>query len=266
MPTPCLGPHTPLFQLQQKVSDEGAVVAALQAPPGFTLEEMRDHQQWDEHLQDVQRWKTQHPTEAEKQLLSPDQRKLLAFLPAFQQDTTSWLWNLVSTEEGTESCPLYIPHALRHRIIEAAHQFLGHAGITATAQFCRKRVFMLRLVPEVHRAIQHCHPCQVKSQKAPTQKDVHRPSIQVGTPFQVWSMDILGPLSVSSEGNWYLLTLKDVFSKWFEASATPPVKRYSVRCNSYMPGLVILYRYIRTMQRISAPSSCRRLSEGPASG
>ena len=30
-------------------------------------------------------------------------------------------------------------------------------------------------------------------------------------------MDILGPLHVSSEGNRYLLTLKDIFGKWFEA-------------------------------------------------
>ena len=76
---------------------------------------------------------------------------------------------------------------------------------------------MLRLVPDVHQVIQQCHLCQVKSQKAPKQKDVHRPSIQSGAPFQVWSMDILGLLRVSLEGNKYLLTLKDVFSKWFEA-------------------------------------------------
>ena len=76
---------------------------------------------------------------------------------------------------------------------------------------------MFRLIPEVHRMIQQCHPCQVKSQKAPKQKNVHRPSIQAGAPLQVWSMDILGPLRASSEGHRYLLTLKDVFSKWFEA-------------------------------------------------
>ena len=35
------------------VSDEGAVVAAVQAPSGFTLEEMRDHHQRDDHLQNV---------------------------------------------------------------------------------------------------------------------------------------------------------------------------------------------------------------------
>ena len=120
-------------------------------------------------------------------------------------------------DEGVPSHRLYVPHALRHRVIEAAHQFLGHAGINATAHFCRKRVFMFRLVLEVPRVIRQCHQCQVKDQKLPKQKDVYHPRVQAGAPFQVCSMDILGPLRASSEGHRYLLTLKEVFSKWFEA-------------------------------------------------
>ena len=61
------------------VSDEGAVIVALQPPPGLTLEEMREHQQRDEHLQDIRKWKNELPTETERQLLSPDQRKLLTY-------------------------------------------------------------------------------------------------------------------------------------------------------------------------------------------
>ena len=199
------------------VSDEAAVVTAIQAPPGFTVEEIKDHQERDEHLRDVQRWKTEPPSEMEKQLLSPDQRRLLAFLPSLHQDPSSGLWSLQTQEEGTSSERLYVPHTLRHRVIEAALQFLGHAGITATAHFCRKRVYMFQLVPEVHRVLHQCHTCQVKSQQSLNQKDVHRPSVQAVAPFQIWSMDVLGPLRASSEGHWYLLTLKDVFSKWFEA-------------------------------------------------
>ena len=175
------------------VSDEAAVVAALQAPPGFTLEELKDHQHRDEHLSDVQRWKTTPPTEAEKQLLSPDKQRLLALLPSLHQDAATQLWSLRTPDEGILSHHLYVLHALGHLIIEAAHQFLGYAGINATAHFCRKRVFMFRLVPEVHRVIRQCHQCQVKDQKVPKQKDVYRPSVQAGAPFQVWSMDILGP-------------------------------------------------------------------------
>ena len=213
-------PHAALPSPEEEkilVNDEAAVVAALQAPPGFTLEELKDHQNGDDHLNDVQLWRATPPTEDEKQLLSPDQQRLLALLPSLHQDATTQLWSLQVPDKGAPSPRLYVPHALRHRIIEAAHQFLGHAGINATAHFCRKPVFMFRLVPKVHRVIRHCHQCQVKDQKAPKQKDVYHPSIQARAPFQVWSMDIFGPLRASSEGHHYLLALKDVFSKWFEA-------------------------------------------------
>ena len=111
---------------------------AIQAPPGFTTEEVKDHQDRDDHLRDVQKWKTQPPSETEKQLLSPDQRRLLAFLPSLHQDPSSGLWSLQTQEEGASSERLYIPQALQHRVIEAVHQFLGHAGITATAHFCQE--------------------------------------------------------------------------------------------------------------------------------
>ena len=116
-------PHAALTTpLEEKVlvSDEGAVVVSLQAPPGFTLEEMREHQERDDHLQDVLRWKTESPTEAEKQLLSPDQRRLLALLPAIHRDTTFGLWSLRGQEDGIDTDRLYIPHAMRRYLIPEA--------------------------------------------------------------------------------------------------------------------------------------------------
>ena len=93
------------------VSDEAAVVAAIQAPPGFTTEQIKDHQERYEHLRDVQKWKTETPSEAEKQLLSPDQRRRLAFLPSLHQDPSSGLWSLQTQEEGVSSERLYVPQA-----------------------------------------------------------------------------------------------------------------------------------------------------------
>ena len=211
-------PHAVLpSPVEEKILVRDAVVAVLQAPPGFTTEEIKEHQEGDDHLRDVQHRKTEPPSETEKQMLSPDQRRLLASLSSLLQDPSSGLWSLRSQEDGIPCDRLYAPHASRHRAIEATRQFLDHAGINSTSHFCRKGVFMFRLVPEVHWVLQHCRFCQVKSQKAPTQKDVHRPSIQAGTPFQVWSMDVLGPVRASYEGHRYLHNRKDVFSKWFEA-------------------------------------------------
>ena len=190
------GPHVALPTPQEEkilVSDEAAVVAALQAPPGFTIDEIQEHQERDDHLNNVRWWKTDPPTEAEKQMLSPDQKRLLALVPPLQQDATSGLWALQVQEDSVPSTRLYVPHLLRHRVIEAAHQFLGHSGINTTSHFCRQQVFMFCLAPEVHRAVQHCHPCQLKDQKAPKQKDTYRPSVQAGPLFKsgVWmSVDL----------------------------------------------------------------------------
>ena len=121
-------PHASLPTTEEEkvlVSDETAVVAAVQTPPGLTTEEIRDHQERDDHLQDVRRWKETPPSEAEQRLLSPDQRRLLAFLPSLHQDPSSNLWSLQTSEEGTSKERLYVPSALLHRVIEAAHQFLG---------------------------------------------------------------------------------------------------------------------------------------------
>ena len=82
------------------VSDEAAVVAAPQAPPGFTAEEIQEHREKDDHLRDVQYEKTEPPSETEPQKLSPDQRRLLASLPSLHQDLSSGLWSLRSQEDG----------------------------------------------------------------------------------------------------------------------------------------------------------------------
>ena len=80
-------PHAALPSLEEEkilVSDEATVVATLQTPPGFTTEEIPDHQERDEHLRHIRKYKTEPPLETERQLLSPDQRRLLAFLPSLR--------------------------------------------------------------------------------------------------------------------------------------------------------------------------------------
>ena len=60
------------------------------------------------------------PTEAEKQLLSPDQQQLLVLPPSLHQDATNKQWSLQVPNDGVPGHRLYVPHALWHRIIEAA--------------------------------------------------------------------------------------------------------------------------------------------------
>ena len=64
-------PHAPFPTSEEEyvlLSDEAAVIATIQTPPGFTTEKVKDHQDRDDHLRDVQKWKTEPPSETEKQL------------------------------------------------------------------------------------------------------------------------------------------------------------------------------------------------------
>ena len=78
----------------------------------------------------------------------------------------------------------------------------------------------------------------------------------------------MGPLRASSEGHRYLLTLKDVFSKWLEAI---PHQQHDQREGTVGPSdalcmsLVIPCRFIRTTTRTSGHRQCRRPSSKPAS-
>src|SRR5215467_14505768 len=41
--------------------------------------------------------------------------------------------------------------------------------------------------------------------------------IEVGEPFQMVGVDIVGPMKISKKGNRYILVVVDLFTKWAEA-------------------------------------------------
>jgi len=53
-------------------------------------------------------------------------------------------------------------------------------------------------------------------------------TVQSGTPMQCVAMDILGPLSVTTRGNRYILVIADYFTKWVEAFPMPNMEATTV--------------------------------------
>jgi len=48
-------------------------------------------------------------------------------------------------------------------------------------------------------------------------------------PFEMWRMDVIGPISAStSKGHWFILAITDYFSKWGEAICLKEVKTSDV--------------------------------------
>ena len=99
-------------------------------------------------------------------------------------------------------------------------RFSGHQGIKKTIGIIKQRYYWRSLAKDVEDYISQCVSCNqrnpVKATKAP-----------LGTlpsstkPFEFVSMDIVGPLPVSSKGNKYLLTFIDYLTRYCEAIPIP---------------------------------------------
>jgi len=71
-----------------------------------------------------------------------------------------------------------------------------------------------------------CTECQRRGSKG-----THRAPLQrydVGVPFQRLCVDVMGPYRVTSNGNRYLITVLDQFTKWPEALPVPSVRSETI--------------------------------------
>ena len=220
---PVPGASLPSFPTPEEervlVSGEAAVVAAIQAPQGFTTEGVRDHQERDETSPRCA--KCGKPSRLPRQRSNcclPDQRRLLAFLPSLHQDPSSRsLESSDSRRRNIEQASLRPPRSTPS----------GRRSRSSVLRTCRHHCHC-RLLPEegLHVPSGPGSPLRPptmsrvpseESAEAQTRRTSFALACKPGAPFQDWSMDVLGPLRASSKGNRYLLSLKDVFSKWFEA-------------------------------------------------
>ena len=112
-----------------------------------------------------------------------------------------------------------VPEHLQEDVLLRAHE-LGHQGVGTTVDRVRQRFYFPQLARKTAEALARCGECLQKKRNVTGQKQVHEP-IYAGAPFQRLSIDHVGPLPKSTEGNRYLLTCKDYFTRWVEAFPVP---------------------------------------------
>lgn len=98
----------------------------------------------------------------------------------------------------------------------------GHKGISKTYQRIRARYYWPGMRAEIGNFIQGCKNCQLKKL---VRKKVRQPMVLTDTPgaaFDKISMDIMGPLPATREGNLYILTIQDLLTKY---SLAIPLKK-----------------------------------------
>jgi len=104
-------------------------------------------------------------------------------------------------------------------IIRECHTFsVGeHKGISKIVARIRHKYFWKNMKARIEKFIQTCSSCQKKKLVRVKPK---QPLIIIDTPvdaFDKVSMDILGPLLITKNGNEYSLTIQDLLTKYFVA-------------------------------------------------
>ena len=115
-----------------------------------------------------------------------------------------------------EDWKLVVPRDCRATLLRKYHDDAraGHVGSYKTYWKLRERFIWPQMHIDVRRYVRSCHVCarQKPEQKAPAGLMGERP--EVTRPWQVVSLDFVGPLPRTSKGNTTILVIVDSFSKY----------------------------------------------------
>ena len=199
-------------------------ISSVPFPGGMTNDDLVDHQKADKVLKEVRRWAT--PSDIPEQ--TPDLRAMHPHCRVYH----SMLHHLEILPNGLlilkapdpltlkgELQLVCLPFELWDPTILHIHEMGGHMGINVTLQRLNRRVYFPGMKKEIAAALNRCGPCHRKRRAPKGQRHTLVAPVE-GFPFQRISLDFVGPLTPSRRGHSYILTIRDTFTKWFEAFPT----------------------------------------------
>lgn len=118
---------------------------------------------------------------------------------------------------------LVVPKSMVLKIMSTFHDtpMAGHNGVTRCTELIKTRFFWVGMHAQIRQYCQQCISCNKRKTSPHLRKAPLQRFPEVTAPMQVCSMDIVGPLPVTSQNNKYILTFVDHFSKYPESIALP---------------------------------------------
>ncbi len=131
--------------------------------------------------------------------------------------------------ETTDEWRLVIPRDKQKEILSLLYdsKMAGHPGMSRMKLTICSRFYWPCMRKDVKNWVTCCQPCAMakrgpRRQRAPLQQELN------GALFGHVVFDVIGPLPINVNGNRFILTMIDYFSKWAEAYALPNLKAETV--------------------------------------
>ncbi|GBL99975.1 Retrovirus-related Pol polyprotein from transposon 17.6, partial [Araneus ventricosus] len=163
-----------------------------------------------------------------------------------EDDSLKAVWALGSSQQGGYSIEdgillhtewicgervqqIVLPKSKREYVLRMAHELplAGHLGEQKTKQRIKYSFFWPGIKKDVKEFCQTCKQCQVR--RAITYRDriPIQPVVRPENPFEVWSVDCIGPLEPPSRrGHRFVICAVDTCTRWAEAI---PVKKITAK-------------------------------------
>ena len=118
---------------------------------------------------------------------------------------------------------LVVPQSLKIVVMKALHDLpmAGHPGFQKTYDRITEKFFWLNMHQEIKEYCTACHSCSLGKSNPHHRKAPLQPLPVANEPFERISMDVVGPLKQTHNGNQYILVMIDSLTKWPEATAIP---------------------------------------------
>ena len=108
-----------------------------------------------------------------------------------------------------------VPHSLRSAILKFHHgaPWSAHLGTNKCFKMIARKFYWKGCRRDVRKWIKSCLVCARRKPHRPTQAG-KRQSLGASAPFRTVAIDCVGPYTPDADGNCYLLTGIDVFTRW----------------------------------------------------
>lgn len=119
---------------------------------------------------------------------------------------------------------LFIPKSMRESILRECHDGItsGHFGVDRTYNTVRDRFYWPGMYLDVKAWVQSCELCGGGKQPKPSTRTAPIGTLPIPTsPFEIVSVDIMGPLQPTPRGNRFIIVFTDFLTRWPEAVALP---------------------------------------------
>jgi hypothetical protein len=126
------------------------------------------------------------------------------------------VYKYVKGDPNTREWKLVVKDCDRHEIMSESHDSptAGHFGVLKTLKRMQENYFWPKMAQDVRRFVGACNVCKAgKTSNLGQRSEMGHPKPGV-RPFQVLSLDFMGPLPRSKKGNTVLLVVTDSFTKF----------------------------------------------------